>query len=252
MRVQSQERTTSLRHICERTKEQWSALPLTDNPPVGSHSNYMRHVNHIEYHRGDATQQQELWQLLDAAADPTVLSAAEAALAEPFVFSQMSLYFNPSGPSEDGFWHKDLVKAAPIHEWEDIRDTQRGIVAHVQIALVESADLEIVPGSHCRNFTPAEWEICKDYPVGVNIRSNSMPGAYRAVLAAGDACVFNSISIHRGRYHADKLRRTLMFDYAKERYAKARLADQGGLDQVRSWHACRRTALPARTMSCVR
>lgn len=64
----------------------------------------MRHVNHIEYHRKNATQQRELWQLLDAAADPTVLVAAEAALDEPFVFSQMSLYFNPSGPSEDGFW----------------------------------------------------------------------------------------------------------------------------------------------------
>jgi ectoine hydroxylase-related dioxygenase (phytanoyl-CoA dioxygenase family) len=190
----------------------------------------MRHVNHIEYHRGEA-QRRELWELLDAAADPAVLSAADAALVEPYVFSQMSLYFNPSGPSEDGFWHKDLVKAAPIHEWEDRRDTQRGIVAHVQIALVDSEDLEVVPGSHCRDFTPAEWEICKDYPGGANIRSNNMPNAYRAVLQPGDACVFNSITIHRGRYHTDKLRRTLMFDYVKERYAKKRLADQGGLDQ---------------------
>ena len=106
-------------------------------------------------------------------------------------------------------------------------------MAHVQIALVDSEDLELVPGSHCRDFTAAEWDICKDYPDGENIRSNGMPAAYRAVLEPGDACVFNSISIHRGRYHADKLRRTLMFDYAKERYAKNRLASQGGLDQVR-------------------
>ena len=93
-----------LRMTCERVYEQWRALPLTDNPPVGDQSNYMRHVNHYEYFRGGEQQQAECWQLLDCAAHPRVLAAAGAALDEEFVFAQISLYFNPTGPSEDGFW----------------------------------------------------------------------------------------------------------------------------------------------------
>jgi hypothetical protein len=221
------EHASRLLHISNRVKEQWQAFPLTDNPPAGDLSNYMRHVNHLEYHR-DAPE--DCWALLDACADPVALATVGAALDEPFVFNQMSLYFNPSGPSEDGFWHKDQVKAAPIHDWPDPRDTNRGIVAHLQVALVESHDLEVVPGSHRRDFSAAEHEICRSYPNGPNMRSNDMPGACRAELSPGDAVMFNSITIHRGRYHRDKLRRTLMCDFSKVRYARE-ILERGGLNQ---------------------
>jgi hypothetical protein len=42
-----------------------------------------------------------------------------------------------------------------------------------------------------------------------------MPGALRLALGAGDAAAVNSLGIHRGRYHADKLRRTVMLTYTK-------------------------------------
>jgi hypothetical protein len=37
----------------------------------------------------------------------------------------------------------------------------------------------------------------------------------RFKLNAGDAVMFNAMGMHRGRYHADKLRRTLMLTYTK-------------------------------------
>ena len=40
-----------------------------------------------------------------------------------------------------------------------------------------------------------------------------MPASLRAALAPGDAVLFNAWGFHRGRYHVDKLRRTLMFTY---------------------------------------
>eukprot|EP01052_Picozoa_sp_SAG31_P022465 SAG31_NODE_1788_length_7267_cov_6.640067_3_plen_62_part_00 len=61
----------------------------------------MRHVNHFEYHRDDIS---GCWTLLDAAAEPVLLNAVASMLDEDFVFSSMSLYFNPIGTSEDGFW----------------------------------------------------------------------------------------------------------------------------------------------------
>ena len=97
------------------------------------------------------------------------------------------------------------------------------------MALVESEDMEVVPGSHCRDFTPAEHHICRDdlYPHGPDQRSNDMPGSFRPKLQPGDAILFNSISIHRGRYHSDKLRRTLMVDFTKTRVAEETLKATG-------------------------
>ena len=104
-------------------------------------------------------------------------SARSAALAqvgacfgnESFVFAQQDLYFNPlHGRSEDGFWHKDLLKAQPIHEWPDARDTETGPSLHVQEALLPSDHLEIVPGSHRRDYSAVEAGICLPYPNGPN------------------------------------------------------------------------------------
>ena len=63
-----------------------------------------------------------------------------------------------------------------------------------------------------------------------------MPGAFRPLLHPGDGILFNSISIHRGRYHADKLRRTLMIDFVKTRVAEEDFKTKGlnqYTDQVR-------------------
>ena len=53
-----------------------------------------------------------------------------------------------------------------------------------------------------------------------NNRSNSMPGALRVVLTAGDAVAFNPLALHRGRYHADRPRRTLMLTYTSAMYPR--------------------------------
>ena len=212
------ERVARLLAICNRVLEQWRRAPQTHNPPVGPQSTYMRHLNHPEYHRESPG---ELAYLLDSIAEPRLIEAVEAALEDEFLFSATSLYFNPTGVSEDGFWHKDS-----IGEWPDPRDKETGIGVSVQIALVPSEDLELVPGSHVRDYTDAERHICVDDDRSHN-RSDEMPNAVRIVLAPGDAVVFNALTVHRGRYHADKLRRTFMVVYRKVRTAREELSQRG-------------------------
>ena len=213
-----QERVARLLAICNRVLEQWRRAPQTHNPPVGPQSNYMRHLNHPEYHRESPG---ELAYLLDSVAEPRLIEAVEAALEDEFLFSATSLYFNPTGVSEDGFWHKDS-----IGEWPDPRDKETGIGVSVQIALVPSEDLELVPGSHARDYTDAERHICVDDDRAHN-RSHEMPNAARMVLSPGDAVLFNALTVHRGRYHADKLRRTFMVVYRKVRTAREELSQRG-------------------------
>lgn len=214
--------TSRLRNICERVLEQWRRTPRSDNPPVGPRSNYMRHLNDPGYHRDHPD---DLAFLLNALASPQLLQSARAALDEDFLFTIASLYFNPTGDSEDGFWHKDKIG----DEAGVALVPETGAGLQMQIALVPSDDLELVPGSHLRDYTAAEHAICVA-DNGANNRANDMPGAVRLSLEPGDAVLFTQVCIHRGRYHTDKLRRTLMLSVRKKAAAEYSLR-QRGLEQ---------------------
>ena len=85
-----------------------------------------------------------------------------------------SLYFNPASESQDGFWHKDKIgEEADVSR---IKETGAGL--QMQIALVPSDDLELVPGSHLRDYSPEEHAICVA-DGEIHNRSNDMPGAVR-------------------------------------------------------------------------
>jgi hypothetical protein len=181
----------------------------------------MRHLNHPDYHRDHP---QDLAYLLDAVAEPRLIDVVNAALDEPFQFVGTSFYFNPSGEAYSGQWHKDKGE-----DPDDPRDWQTGVALQLQIPLAPSDDLQLVPGSHKRDYSDAERRIIFEND-GKNSGADDMPGAVRLSLAPGDAVLFNNLCIHRGRYHKDKPRRTLMFSFLKSRHARTRLAKRG-LDQ---------------------
>ena len=84
----------------------------------------------------------------------------------------------------------------------------------MQIALVPNDDVELVKGSHLR------WDLDEEYAVRcADNRAHAtevMPGSTRIALQPGDAVCFNAWGYHRGRYHSNKPRRTLMFTYTGE------------------------------------
>lgn len=217
--IYDRETTDRLRNICERVLDQWRRAPLSDNPPVGPQANYMRHLNNPDYHRDHPD---DLAFLLNAIGEPRVHKTIQQALDEEFFFAHASLYFNPTGESQDGFWHKDGIGNEA--EIPRIRETGAGL--HMQIALVPTNDLEVVPGSHLRDYTPEERAICVEED-GVHNRSNNMLGAVRMSLEPGDAAMFSQICVHRGRYHTDKLRRTVMISVKKKVVAEHTLRKRG-------------------------
>ena len=208
-----------LRQIGERVMAQWRSAPRCDNPLVGPEAGYMRHPNDPEYHRGHPG---DLAFLLNAIAAPQVVTAIGEALDEEFIFAMASLYFNPSGHTEDGFWHKDKIGA----EADVSKNPATGAGLQMQIALVPSDDLELVPGSHLRDYSPAEHAICVA-DGGLHNRSNEMPGAVRVALEPGDAALFTQLCIHRGRYHTDKPRHTLMVSVKKKAAVEHTLRERG-------------------------
>ncbi|HET7545888.1 MAG TPA: phytanoyl-CoA dioxygenase family protein [Polyangiaceae bacterium] len=106
----------------------------------------------------------------------------------------------------DGDWHRDsqFSRSDPDLERELVGKTY---LLHVRVALAPEADdrLELVPGSHARWDSEQELRIRR----GSDRASAQMPGAVRAVLQAGDACLFHGWSIHRATYRRAPVRRTL-------------------------------------------
>jgi hypothetical protein len=212
-------RAERLRTLCDRVLEQWRACdPQTGEPGERPDATVMRHLNHPAYFAARAAEHAaERAEILAAAADPAVLGLVAAVFGEAPMFRCTSLFFNPSGISLDGNWHRDsqFSRRDDAAEWEMLRAAgENGSGMQLQIALAPSDDIEIVPGSHLRWDTPEEYAIRKA-DGGANNRSNAMPGARRVRQAPGDAVLFNPNAIHRGRYRSEIPRRTLMLTYTR-------------------------------------
>lgn len=187
----------------------------------------MRNLNDPAYYDG---QRPWLVELLDSVADPAILGVVEEVLGGKALLRATSLFFNPLENSKEGNWHRDSQFMRPNRDEDDamvlsqareVIETRRTQSIQLQIALVPSADVEYVPGSHLRLDTPDEYYIRLAENQKYN-GSNLMPGAVRTHQQPGDAAAFNPFGLHRGRYHAENYRRTFMLTYTR--------ADAGNLE----------------------
>ncbi len=216
------ERTEKLRVICDAVLEQWrKKCPLTGKAGIDTpDATNMRHLNHPGYANVYPAAVQEI---LETTSDPEVLKVCRTILGDEPMFRSTSLFMNPLETSQDGNWHRDAQFLCPDEEDEKKMVAERGPEGRsiqLQIALVPSSDIEIVPGTHLRWDTDEEYAIrCADGRV--NNRSNHMPNALRVEMEAGDAVAFNPMALHRGRYHTDKLRRTFMLTYTSASYPRS-------------------------------
>ena len=208
-------RTARLRDICFDVLAQWRVCnPEKGEPGGGADATVMRHLNHLGYFGDDRA---GLCDLMHAVADQNVLQLVRTILQGDPLFRCTSLFFNPQKNSRDGNWHRDTQfrSASDDEEREKILSRQGfGSSVQLQVALVDSDDVEFVPGSHLRWDTDEEYVIRKAEG-GKNNTSDAMPNAIRIALEPGDAVGFNPAGLHRGRYHADRLRHTLMLTYTR-------------------------------------
>lgn len=208
-------RAARLQVICNDILGQWRLRdPQTDQPGEKPDATVMRHLNHPTYF---AAHPEWLPDVLEVAADPNVLRVVAEIFGEPPLFRCTSLFFNPSGLRVDGNWHRDSQFSLKEDDAERVALAKMGPTGtgmQLQIALLPSDDIELVPKSHLRWDTPEEYAIRKADAWAHN-RENNMPGAIRVHQEPGDAVLFNPAAIHRGRYYSDIPRRTLMLTYTK-------------------------------------
>jgi ectoine hydroxylase-related dioxygenase (phytanoyl-CoA dioxygenase family) len=210
------ERAARLRRVCDDILEQYLECDAQTGVPGNPDGRGMRHLNHPAYFADRPPQ--NFAELMDACADELLLGVARSILCEPALFRCTTYWFNPRTKREDGEWHRDtqFVAKGESEEKSMLEDHWSRTVSciQLQVALAPSDDVQVVPGSHKRWDTPEEYAIRRADDFAHN-RSPGMPGALRIALQPGDAALFNPNGLHRGQYHKDKLRRTLMLTYTK-------------------------------------
>ena len=152
-----------------------------------------------------------LLQIAEFAASSAVLALVERAAGAPALFHNTQYFMEPHTRTWDGDWHRDTQFLAHTDdiEWARIRSSA-GV--HFRVALVDDPWFEIVPGSQARWDTAEEYAIRRS--TDAVTRRGPMPGGQAVPLRAGDALLFHAWAIHRGRYSAQRPRRTLDIVYS--------------------------------------
>lgn len=202
--------------ICNRIRNQAFQLDPTTLKPVNPNGHCFRHLNHPDYYK-DNIDGFKLF--MNTICDERILSIVNKILTQKALFRTTSYFFEPKDGIQDGDWHRDTQFGIKDEneEMKKILECTKfpstGI--QMQIALEPSEDIEFVPRSHKRWDTPEENRI-RLQDNHANCRSNNMPKAMRFKQNPGDMIAFDPNGLHRGRYHSDKIRRTLMLTYSTQ------------------------------------
>jgi hypothetical protein len=204
--------------LCSAIRRQWFHCdPLTGRPGADKNKAVcLRHVNHPSYFKKDLP---GLRLMLESCVSVGIIAALRKSWGSEPVFRSTTLFFSPR-QDQPATWHRDSQFEYPDPTDERTSILHRaavggGSVAQVQLALIDSDDLQYIPGSHRR------WDAVEELRIRLSddpqVRcSDEMPGAVRCRLSAGDAVIFDPSGIHRGRYLATRSRMTLMVTFVQE------------------------------------
>lgn len=210
----SKKEIDKLLSICNRIREQAFVLDPTTNAPANPNGHCFRHLNHPEYFKNNI---EDYKIIMNTICDDRILSVVNTILNQKAIFRTTSYFYEPKDGIQDGNWHRDTQFGLKIESEEEKKILECAQLpstgVQMQIALEPSEDVEFVPRSHKRWDTPEEYNIRLANNQANNC-SNQMPNAMRFYQKPGDMIAFDPNGLHRGRYHSDKIRRTLMLTYS--------------------------------------
>lgn len=209
----NKEEVAELLKICNRVKQEFDES-VASGSGRNLETNCMRHLNHPNYYNQHKAEYETF---MNTICHEKILNVVNLILNQKAMFRTTSYFFEPKIGMKDGNWHRDLqnIYKDEAREKEEFFKaiTLPATGIQMQIALEPSQDVEYVPCSHKR------WDTTEEYHIRMldnksNCRSNNMPNALRFNQEPGDMIAFDSNGLHRGRYHSDKIRRTLMLTYS--------------------------------------
>lgn len=133
-----------------------------------------------------------------------IYSLLQKLFNEEILFHNTQLFFNPTDPHTQPYWHRDLQFSS--HSSSTQAKSLRQLRSlHVRIPLLPELGVAIVPGSHKRWDTDEELAVRNSR----HNRAMSLQNERRFFLEPGDVFIFHSESIHRGIYAGNDQRLSL-------------------------------------------
>lgn len=141
--------------------------------------------------------------LIDTIAAPAIHTTLEGLLDRPRAWGQ-KLLWGPRGHEYVLHWHRDVP-----HAFDSLMPFKPVANDHVQFnaALDEDPAFRVVPGSHRRALTAAEWAAMDAQ------RAGPMPGEVQVTLGPGDVLFMDAHALHRGEVPAGHPRLSLHFSF---------------------------------------
>jgi hypothetical protein len=166
---------------------------------------------------------------------PDLVEAIARVLSPDHTIQSPAVLIQPEDTPWSTYWHRDWRDNVPgldIAEWEKVQQ-DRDFFNQYNCALYEDGCTWVVPGSHARADTQAEIDRFPTRPIPQPDLSDatpeeaerlgleyceSMPGAVRLNLDAGDFALYRSIQWHIGNYVPYRKRATLHAQAMTQRY----------------------------------
>lgn len=158
--------------------------------------------------------------LLELVSRPPFPQILERILGPRMRFSGGHGHWSPTRYDYYLHWHRDTRRSA----WRSAPADSR---AHVQVCLALRAEsaVWIVPGSHLRELSLAEWEHVTNTPHA------PLAGQIQPVIPAGAALFLNTQTLHRAQCHRNEPRRSLHFGFTRVGAAR----ESGREGHVQHW-----------------
>ena len=188
--------------VSDRIHEQWtSENPLTPDAAGQVNCNKLTTATFFPPRLTD-----DRLAFFNALASPELYQFVETTIAQDLYFHGTQLFFDPLGGRKQPYWHRD-IQYMGFDEARQKTLFVELVHLHVRIVTQPEQSFLLVPGSHARWDTNAEYDVRMER----NGRrpSDDLETARAFDLVPGDVLVFSAHMLHRATYRRNPQRRTL-------------------------------------------
>lgn len=156
-----------------------------------------------EYFKDDPRRRVDFFNVISS---KKLINAISEIFGQDLHFHNTQLFFNPSNPERQPYWHRD-IQYSSIDE-----DTQKQLLSemlslHIRIPLIDEQGVEVIPKTHCRWDNELERKV--RFELEGHTCNEPLPESELVALSRGDILIFSAQMIHRGHYASNKQRKAL-------------------------------------------
>jgi hypothetical protein len=194
--------------IVARYHEKWKVRNKTFYEEQAINSAYLTHRSYMP--------EQDRIALFNFISNAKLLNIVQDVIPEPCFFNTQ-LFFDPYNEDQANYWHRDIQYGLTETEQKALLHSSE-IMPHFRIPMRDEDGLELIPCTHLRWDTEAEYKV-RTESNGAHC-SDNLPGSAIMSLRRGDLLIFSGMMLHRGLYGGNRMALDLLYADASSKYLR--------------------------------